>query len=49
MNAALVKALAKEPDERFASCGAVVDALEGRLKIDDLRLNLSVAVERPQS
>ena len=30
MNAALMKALAKQPDERFASCGAVVDALEGK-------------------
>ena len=30
MNAALVKALAKKPEERFASCGAAVDALEGR-------------------
>jgi serine/threonine protein kinase len=30
VNAALAKALAKEPNERFASCGAVVDALEGR-------------------
>ncbi len=29
MNAALAKALEKEPDKRFASCGAVVDALEG--------------------
>ena len=29
VNAALLKALAKQPDERFASCGAVVDALEG--------------------
>ena len=29
-NAALLKALAKQPDERFASCGAVVDALEGK-------------------
>ena len=30
MNTALVKALAKKPEERFASCGAVVDALEGK-------------------
>ena len=30
MNAALAKALAKKPEERFASCGAVVDALEGK-------------------
>ncbi len=33
MNAALVKALAKQPEERFASCGAVVDALEGKIDI----------------
>ena len=30
MNAALVKALAKTPEDRFTSCGAVVDALEGK-------------------
>ena len=36
MNAALAKALAKKPEERFASCGVFVDALEGRLKSDDL-------------
>jgi len=29
-NAALLKALAKQPDERFPSCAAFVDALEGR-------------------
>ena len=30
MNAALVKALAKKPEERFASCGEFVEALEGK-------------------
>ena len=30
MNAALVKALAKKQEDRFASCGEVVDALEGK-------------------
>ena len=30
MNAALMKALAKKPDERFASCGEFMDALEGK-------------------
>ena len=30
MNAALAKALAKQPEERFASCGVFVDALEGK-------------------
>ncbi len=30
MNTALAKALAKKPEERFTSCGAVVDALEGK-------------------
>ncbi len=32
MNAALAKALAKQPEERFTSCGAVVDALEGKIE-----------------
>ncbi len=42
MNAALAKALAKQPNERFTSCGAVVDALEGKgnfsrvERVDDL-------------
>ena len=30
MNAALVKALAKVPEDRFSSCSAFMDALEGR-------------------
>ena len=30
MNAALAKALAKKPEERFASCAAFMDALEGK-------------------
>ena len=30
MNAALVKALAKAPEDRFSSCGAFMDALEGK-------------------
>ena len=30
MNAALAKALAKQPEARFASCGAFMDALEGK-------------------
>ena len=30
MNAALVKALAKKPEDRFSSCGAFVDGLEGK-------------------
>ncbi len=31
MNAALVKALAKKPEDRFSSCGAFVAALEGKV------------------
>ena len=31
MNAALVKALAKAPEDRFSSCTAFVDALEGKV------------------
>jgi len=32
MNAALAKALTKQPEARFASCGEVVDALEGKIE-----------------
>ena len=33
MNAALRKALAKNPEDRFASCGEFVDVLEGKCKV----------------
>ena len=48
MNAALVKALAKAPEDRFSSCIAFVDALEGRSAAHIGGSGRAVALRPPQ-
>ncbi len=48
MNAALVKALAKKPENRFASCTAFVDALEGSSAAHMVGSGRAVAPRPPQ-